>query len=100
MCVRVRVNLPNDRRPLIPGHVHTLGMMTKVIEVQTKLSSFFCPDYVAEFFDIPRLAVRREPHHFAFIAVVGEAEKLRRGRINNSGGVWILYLIQHLDRIP
>ena len=95
----VRKNSTNDRRTLVPGHVDAFGMMTKVIEVQAKLSARFSPNDVAKLFHEARLAIRREAHHLAFVAVVRKTEKLRRRRVNDAGRVRILNLVEHFDRL-
>jgi hypothetical protein len=74
-------------------------MMTKVVEVQTKLPVLFGANDVAKLVDEARLAVRREAHHFSFVAVMRKAEKLRRRGVDDAGRVRILDLAQHLDRV-
>src|SRR6478672_5531400 len=81
----VRKDSANNWRTLVPGHVHAFRMMTKVIEVQTKLPAFFGAKDVAKFFDVARLAVGRQAHHLAFIAIMGKTDELRRRRIHDSG---------------
>src|SRR5690349_7883594 len=74
--------------------------MTKVVKIQTKLPTFFGANNLAKLVDETRLAVWREAHHLAFIAVMREAEKLRRCGVNDAGRVRIFNLAEHFDRVP
>src|SRR6266404_3710064 len=96
----VRKNTPNNRRPLVPGHINAFSVMAKIIQVQAELPAFFSANDVAKLFDKAWFAIRRQTHDLAFVAVVGKADKLRRGGVNNAGRVWILDLTQKLNRVP
>src|ERR1051325_9196742 len=99
MRVFVGENAADHGRAFVPGHLHSLSMMAKVIEVETKLSVLFNANDVAKLANESRLAIRRESHHLAFVTVVWKAEELRRRRINDAGRVWVFNLAQHLDRV-
>src|SRR6266850_473509 len=73
--------------------------MSEIIKIQPKLSAFFRADDVAKFFDITRPAIRGQTHHLALVAIMREAEKLRRRSVQNACGVGILHLVQDLYRI-
>ena len=91
----------DNRRTLVPGHLNPFGVMTKVIEVQSKLTVLFGADDFCETRSMKRgLTVRRKAHHLAFVAVVGKAEKLRRRGVDDAGRVRILHLAQYIDRVP
>lgn len=75
-------------------------MMTKVIELQTKLPALLSANDFAKLVDKSRLSIRRESHHLAFIAVMRKSEKLRRRCVNDARRVRVLNLAQHLDRVP
>mgnify|MGYP003694491467 CR=1 FL=1 len=56
--------------------------------------------YLLKLIDETRLAIGRQSHHFALVAVMGKPEKLGRGRVNNPERVRIFDLTQDLDRVP
>ena len=57
-------------------------------------------DDVAELLQEARLAVGRQAHHLAFIAVFGEAEILAGGGVHDADRVRILDLAQNVDAVP
>src|ERR1043166_9334717 len=73
--------------------------MTKVVELQTKLPAFFGANDLAKLIDKTRLAIWRETHHLAFIAIMRKAEKLRRRGVNDARRMRVFDLAQHLDRV-
>src|SRR5258705_3062885 len=77
-------NTPYDRRPLVPGHLHTFRVMTEVIEIKAKLPVFFGAYNVAKLVDKSRLSVWRQSHHLAFVAVMRETEKLSGARVDDT----------------
>src|ERR1700682_5189613 len=88
------------RRAFVPGHVDTLRMVSKIIQVQTKLATCLGADNVSKLLDIARLTVGRQPHDFPFISVLRKAKELSGGGVDDSCRVWILNLAQHFDRVP
>src|ERR1700730_9144252 len=96
----VRKDAADYGRTLVPGHVHTFRVVAEAIEIQTKLSIFFVANDLAKLIDKTRLAVRGKPHHFAFIAIMREADELRSGSVDYARGMRILDLAQHFDRVP
>src|SRR5437867_4946184 len=90
----------DHRRAIVPGHVHALSVMAKVVKVQTKLPVRFSADNVAKLFDVARLPIRSQAHDLSFVAVVRKAKELGRRGVNNSGRVRIFNLAEDLDRLP
>src|SRR5690349_5568265 len=64
-------------RALVPRHLDSFRMMAKVVEVQTELPVFFRANNLANLVNKARLSIRRESHHFSFVAVMWKTEKLR-----------------------
>src|ERR1043166_4830902 len=96
---RLRKYLSHVRRSVIPGHLNPARRMQKIIEVEAEAPVLFGAHNLAKLIDVSRLAIRRESHHLAFIAIVRKPQKLRGGRVNDSQRVWILNLAEHFDRI-
>src|SRR6266699_5366281 len=90
----------NNRRALVPRHLDTLRMVTKIMKLQTELTVFLGANDVAKLVHESRPAKRSQAHDFPFVAVVRKAEKLRRGGVDDAGRMRILDLPQHLDRVP
>src|ERR1051326_5616965 len=97
--ILIRKDAADHRRTFIPRHLNSLGVMAKVIEVQTKLPVLFGANDLAKLVDESRPAVRREAHHLAFVAVMRKAEKLCCRRVDDAGRVWILNLAKDVDRV-
>ncbi len=68
---------------IVPRHRDSLAVMQEVVEVQPDLV-FFGADQFARLLGKSRLAVRGEAHHLVFVAVLGEAQKLRERRVEQS----------------
>src|ERR1043166_8996527 len=66
--ILIREEAPADRRAVVPGHLDAFRVVTEVIEVELEVAALFCANDVAEGFNESRLAVRSEPHNFAFVA--------------------------------
>src|SRR6476659_3562537 len=60
--------------------------MAEVVEVEPDLVALDAHD-VANLCGEPRFAVRGEPHHLVFIAVLRKSEKLRKCRVVEAEGV-------------
>src|SRR3989442_11414175 len=97
VSVFIRKQATDFGRAAIPGHVHTFRRVTKIIEVQAKLTVPFCSHYFTKLIDKAWLSIRRESHHFSFVAVMRKPKELRRCGINDPQRVWILDLTKHLD---
>ena len=69
----------------------------EILEIETKLAILFSLNDLAELLDETRSTVRRQTHDLAFIAVVWEAKKLCRRRIENTDRVWVLNLAQDFN---
>src|SRR5262249_18457334 len=78
-------NSANHRRTLIPGHVDTFRYMPKIIQIQAEPVTALSANDVPKLFDESRLSMRREAHHFSFVAIMRKAEELRRGGVEDSG---------------
>src|SRR5687767_2780651 len=73
--------------------------MSKVVEVQTKLSVFFRANDLPKLIDETWAAVRREAHHLAFVAVMRKAEKLGCRCVDDADRMRILDLSEYLDLV-
>src|SRR5689334_18651438 len=60
---RIRKDAANHGRALVPGHLDAFRVMTKVVEVQTKLPTLLGANDLAKLLDEARLPVRCEAHH-------------------------------------
>ena len=86
------------RRAIIPGVRNLVGMVPEIFQVQSKRSVRLKPDDVAELIEKGWLAVRRQTHHFVFVAVVWETDELRERRIKNAERVRKINAIVDLER--
>jgi hypothetical protein len=87
-----------DRRfAVLPRHLHALGRMPEVRQVELELSARAEMDERADLPGEARLAVRRQPHHLELVAVIGEAEVLRDRKVEHSQGVWKEDVSVHRD---
>src|SRR6266850_6961494 len=83
-------------RTLIPRHVHTFRVMAEILEIQSKLAIFLSANDLTKLIDKTWLAVWGKSHHFAFIAIMREADELRRGCVDYARGMRVLDLTQHI----
>ena len=79
-----RVDRAHRRLAVVPRHAHAFRVVAEVAQVQLEPAAGHEMDQLAEPGDVARLAVRREPHHLILVAVLGEAEVLREGEIEES----------------
>src|SRR6185369_7903565 len=80
----IREHTADHGRALVPRHLDTFSVMAKVIKAQTKLSVLFRANDLAKLVDEAWSALRREPHYLSLVAVMWEAEKLRRGGVDEA----------------
>ena len=94
----VREDAADLRRAFVPRHLDAVGVVQKIIQVESK-SRFVTvgADDVAKQLDEARLAVGREPHDLAFVAVVREADELCRRSVDDAGGVRVFDMVQDLE---
>ena len=69
---------------IFPRVGNTADVVPEKFQIQSKTAVGSNPDDFAERFEIVRLAVRRESHHFVFVAVIRKTEKLGQRRIKNA----------------
>src|SRR2546423_4293708 len=73
-----------------PGHLRPSPVVHEIFESKAKIFSASIrvkPHYVPKGFELLRLAVRRQAHHFVFVAKFQESEILRHGRVVQSKGM-------------
>ena len=74
-----------DRRlAVLPRHRHAVRRVAEVRQIQLEPAIVEQADEVSKRADFARLAVRREPHHLELVAVLGKAEELRDGEVQNA----------------
>src|SRR5436305_12300369 len=81
-----------------PALVGTLAVVREVIEVEREERPVEA-DEPPELVDVRTLAVRSEPHHLAFVAVVREAEPLRDRRVEEPERVREEHAAEHLELV-
>ena len=69
---------------VFPRHRHAVGPVTEARQVELERPIVADVNERSDLPRIPRLAVRREPHHFEFVAVLGKAEVLRDGQVQHA----------------
>ena len=74
------------RRTAVPRHRGALDVVPEVVEAEL-VAEAVAPDDPAEDVQVLRLAVGGEAHHLVLVAVLGEAEVLRDGRVEDAEGV-------------
>src|SRR5271155_3193412 len=81
-----RKKAAEDRRAVrfAPGHVRALILMREISEAETEGERAVHANDPAKLIEKFRLAVRRQAHHFVFVAEFPEAEVLRERRIVHS----------------
>lgn len=70
----------------VPAHDHALIVMGEVTEVEADLIVMSADD-VADLLEESRLAVSGESHHLVLVAILGEAEELGEGGVEETEGV-------------
>ena len=74
-----------DRRlAVLPRHLHAFRPVPEVRQVQLEAAVVLQLDERLDLADVARLAVRREAHHLELVAVVGKAEVLRDGEVEQA----------------
>ena len=73
-------------RAAVPRHRGALDVVPEVVQVEL-VAEAVAPDDPAELVQVARLAVGGEAHHLVLVAVLGEAEVLRDGRVVDAEGV-------------
>ena len=73
----------NLGRTIVPTVGHVVGVMPEIRQVQAKGAIRLNADQLAHLLEIFWFAVRREAHHFVFVAVMGKADELGDGGIEN-----------------
>src|SRR5205085_1361003 len=99
-CELVGEDATDYGRAFVPAHLDPFGVMPEVFEVEAEAPALVRVYDLAELIQESRLAVRRETHHLALVAVVRKAQELRGRRVEYACGVRILDLAEHLDVIP
>ncbi len=72
------------RLAILPGHLHALGPVPEVREVQLEAAFIFQLNQRRDFPYVPRFAVGSQAHHLELVAVVGKAEVLRDGQVEEA----------------
>ena len=70
-------------RPAVPRHRGALDVVPEVVEAEL-VAEAVAPDDPAEDVQVLRLPVGGEAHHLVLVAVLGEAEVLRDGRVEDA----------------
>ena len=89
---------PDRRRPLVPGHVDALLVVQEVVEAELEHRPVELHE-LAHLVEVARLAVGREAHHLALVAVVREAEPLRDRGVEDPERVRVEDALEHLELV-
>jgi hypothetical protein len=76
--------VPTSGGAILPGVRNVFDVVTEKFQVQSKTAVGFDTDDFAEWFEKVGFAVRRESHHFIFVAVLREAEELGQRGVKNA----------------
>ena len=71
-------------RAIVPAIGDISDVVPEIFQVQPKAAIGLNEHDFTERFEIVRLAIRRQSHHFVFVAVMREAEKLRERGVKNA----------------
>ena len=71
-------------RAILPAVGNVSDVVPEIFQVQPKAAIGLNEHDFTERFEIVRLAIRRQSHHFVFVAVMREAEKLRERGVKNA----------------
>ncbi len=91
----VGVDPADRRRAVVPVHVDAFLVVREVVEAELEQGPVEL-DELAHLREVARLAVRREAHHLALVAVVRKAEPLGDGGVEDPERVRVEHALEHL----
>lgn len=84
---------------LVPGHGHPFGMVDKVVEVEFKAAVTADAHNLAHLVQIDRLAIGRQAHNLALVAIFGEAEPLGDRGVEDAERVGEVDFVAHFQLV-
>ncbi len=78
-----REHAADGRLTVVPRHRHAIGPVAEVRQVEFEAAVVVKPNELAQLVGLAGLAVRRQTHHLELVAVLGEAEVLRDGEVQD-----------------
>ncbi len=93
----VGVEAADVGRALVPGHLDALADVAEELGAEGEAAGRLQVDQLAELVEVAGLAVGRQAHHLALVAVLGEAEPLGDGGVDDAERVGVEDLALDLD---